>query len=115
MASAILINCPTTTAAATTVLSNCSIPTILTNYSISTILDLYYYQIYFTTRSTRSTRLTNLSRSTISTNRYSNQPPLTNYSTTTATATVLTNYYQPSTATEYSTIKSSATRYPTTY
>jgi hypothetical protein len=43
VASAILIDCPTGAAAATTILSNGSVPTVLTNCSISTVLDLYRY------------------------------------------------------------------------
>jgi hypothetical protein len=42
IASAILIDCPTTAAATTAIPSNYSIP-ISTDYSISTILDLYHY------------------------------------------------------------------------
>ena len=52
IASAILIDCPTTAAAAAAIPSDCSVPTVLTNYSVptvstnysvSTILDLYHY------------------------------------------------------------------------
>jgi hypothetical protein len=41
IASAILIDCPTTAAAATAIPSDCSVPTVSTDCSVSTILDLY--------------------------------------------------------------------------
>ena len=41
IASAILIDCSTVTAATAAISSDCSVPTVLTNCSVSTILDLY--------------------------------------------------------------------------
>jgi hypothetical protein len=41
VASTILIDCSTITAAAAAISSNCSIPTVLTDCSVSTVLDLY--------------------------------------------------------------------------
>jgi hypothetical protein len=55
IASAVLINCPTAAAVATTIPSGYFISTVSTNYSISTVLDLYRCWIYFTASSARST------------------------------------------------------------
>jgi len=85
-ASAILINCPTITAATATIPSSYFVPAVLTGYSVSTILSYYAGSI----------PLRDLLDS------YSNQ-------------LLPTNYHQPSAATEISTTKSSAARCPTTY